>query len=97
MKWISGGRAPPGPKGPTPLRGVIPRSPLLRQALRFQGKGNPAANPSSGSGLGARLNAYVRRIGMIDWIGRLVLNAAISFVGLFARPNRPRRRARSHT
>ena len=88
MKWISGGRAPPGPKGPTPLRGVVPRSPLLRQALRFQGKGNPAANRPSGSGLGA---------GIIDWIARLALNAAISFVGLFARPNRPRRRARAQT
>ena len=97
MKWISGGRAPPGPKGPTALRGVVPRSPLLRQALRFQGKGNPAANPPSGSGLGARLNVSVRRIGMIDGIVRLALNAAISFVGLFARPSRPRRRARTQT
>ncbi len=97
MKWISGGRAPPGPKGPTPLRGVVPRSPLLRQALRFQGKGKPAANPPSGSGLGARLKVYVRRIGMIDWIVRLALNAAIFFVSLFARPNRPRRRARAQT
>ncbi len=82
MKWISGGRAPPSPKGPTPLRGVVPRSPLLRQALRFQGKGN---------------NAHVRRIGMIDGIVRLALNAAISFVGFFARSNRPRRRARAQT
>ncbi len=97
MKWISGGRAPPGPKGPTPLRGVVPRSPLLRQALRFQGKGKPVANPPSGFGLGARLNAYVRCIGMIDWISGLALNAAISFVGLFARPNRPRRRVRAQT
>ena len=97
MKWISGGRAPPGPKGPTPLRGVVPRSPLLRQALKCQGKGKPAANPPSGSKLGARLNVYVRRIGTIDWIVLLALNAAISFVGLFARPHRPRRRARAQT
>ena len=97
MKWISGGPAPPGPKGPTPLRGVVPRSPLLRQALKCQGKDNQAAIPPTGSESGARLNAYVRRTGMIDWIVRLALSAAISFVGLFARPKRPRRRARVQT
>ncbi len=97
MKWISGGRAPPGPKGPTPLRGVVPRSPLLRQALGFQGKGNPAANPPTGSGLGAWSKAYVRGAGMIDWIAGSTLSAAISFVRLFSRPKRPRRRARAQT
>jgi hypothetical protein len=71
MKWITGGPRPPGPKGPTPLQGVVPRSPLLRQALKRQGKGNPAAKPPKGSALGA----------------------AISIVGLFSRPKRPRAKA----
>ncbi len=91
----NGGPEPPRPERPLPLRGLSPRSTMLREAFLKLGHSEGAPRRAPVSWLGARLGVHVRYRSLTDRLLRLALRAAISFVGLFAKPGRPRSKAKA--
>lgn len=95
MTSKNGGPAPPRPERPLPLRGLSPRSTMLREAFLMLGHSEGARRRAPVSWLGARLGVHVRYRSLTDRLLRLALRAAISFVGLFAKPGRPGSKAKA--
>ena len=95
MTSKKGGPAPPCPERPLPFRGLCPRPPVLREAFLKLGHNKGAPRPAPVSWLGARLSVQSRYRRSTNRLPGLALRAAILFVGLFAKPRRPRRKAKA--